>query len=120
MGLALMLYYECISSTEEAFLSAKFGKTYTDWAGVTPAFLPRFSGWRAPVRRFSWRMVIRREHPSIYGALFALFLIDLGFSRLAALPEDFPTAWLWVMLAATVMIAGVKLAKRHGDLLAPR
>lgn len=120
LGLTLALYYERIISAEEAFLSAKFGKTYTDWASVTPAFLPRLSGWRAPGRRFSWRMVIRREHPSIYGALFTLFLIDLGFSQLATPPEDLPTAWLWVMLAATVAIVGVKLAKHHSDLLAPR
>lgn len=120
MGLTLALYYERIISAEEAFLTGKFGNIYTDWARVTPAFLPRLSGWRAPDRCFSWRMVIRREHPSIYGALFTLFLIDLGFSQLATLPEDFPTAWLRVMLAATVMIAGVKLTKRHSDLLAPR
>lgn len=120
LGLTLALYYERIISAEEGFLSAKFGQAYADWASVTPAFFPRFSGWRAPTRHFSWRMVIRREHPSIYGALFILFLIDLGFSQLATLPEAFPTAWLWVMLVATLAIGGVKLAKRHSTLLAPR
>lgn len=120
MGLVLALYYERIISTEEAFLSAKFGKAYADWANTTPAILPRLSGWRAADRRFSWRMVIRREHPSIYGALVVLFLIDAGFRIYGNRPEVFPVVWFGVMAVATLAMIAVKLLKRHTDLLAPR
>lgn len=120
MGLVLALYYERIISAEEAFLSAKFGQTYRDWASATPAFLPRLSGWRASDRPFSWRMVIRREHPSVYGAVLILFLIDLGFSRYGAQPEGFPIAWYPVMGVATLAVIAAKLVKRHTAILAPR
>ncbi len=120
MGLVLALYYERIISAEEAFLSAKFGQAYRDWASVTPAFLPRLSGWRASDRPFSWRMVIRREHPSVYGAVLILFLIDLGFSRYGAQPEGFPFAWYPVMGAATLAVIAAKLVKRHTAILAAR
>ncbi|HQY45201.1 MAG TPA: isoprenylcysteine carboxylmethyltransferase family protein [Paracoccaceae bacterium] len=120
MGLVLALYYERIISAEETFLSAKFGASYDEWASVTPAFLPRLSGWRAPDRRFSWAMVLRREHPSIYGALVTLFLIDVGFWFYGNEPEDFKKGWLVVMTVATLAVVAVKLVKRHTSLLAPR
>lgn len=117
MALALALYYERIISAEEEFLSAKFGPAYAEWTARTPAFRPRLSNWRRPTLGFSWRMVIRREHPSIYGALVTLFLIDLGFSVYGAEPEGLQTGWPWVMGLATVLMILVKTLKRHTRLL---
>jgi protein-S-isoprenylcysteine O-methyltransferase Ste14 len=76
--LVLLPYYERIIAAEEAFLAEKFGDAYRAWAIETPAFIPRLTGWQSPDMAFSWRSVIRREHASIYGAIFALVVIDLG------------------------------------------
>ena len=63
-------------------------------------------------------MVVRREHPSVYGALITLFLIDLGFQQYGQAPEGLPAVWLWLMPAATVAILAIKLLKRKTTLLA--
>lgn len=117
MALTLTLYYERIISAEEDFLDAKFGADYSAWVARTPAFLPRLSNWQAPELPFSWRMVIRREHPGIYGAILTLFLIDLGFAVYGAAPEGLAEGWLWIVGTATAGVLAVKLAKRHTRLL---
>src|ERR1700733_1076811 len=40
------LYYERIMLAEEAFLRTRFGETFEQWAAVTPAFIPKFHGWK--------------------------------------------------------------------------
>ncbi len=75
MALVLLPYYERIIAAEERFLLGKFGDDYAQWAARTPAFIPRLRQWRRPDMPFSWRSVIKREHASIFGAIFALYLI---------------------------------------------
>ncbi len=50
---------------EEAFLHQKFGEEYDVWAKNTPAFIPRFSQWKANDMTFSWKMILRREYPGL-------------------------------------------------------
>jgi hypothetical protein len=40
------LYYERIMLAEEAFLRDRFGEAFEKWAAQTPAFIPRFHGWK--------------------------------------------------------------------------
>ncbi|MFM2388628.1 MAG: hypothetical protein RLZZ437_183 [Pseudomonadota bacterium] len=75
MALVLLPYYERIIAAEENFLLGKFGDDYAQWAGRTPAFIPRLSQWQRPDMPFSWRSVIRREHASVFGAILSLYLV---------------------------------------------
>lgn len=118
LGLVLALYYERIISAEETFLEQKFGQSYRSWAATTPTFFPRLTGWVRADRAFSVKMVIRREHPSIYGAIVALYLTALGQHSYGAHREPFAPGWHWVMALATLAILAVLVIKRRTNLLA--
>ena len=66
------VYYERIMYAEEQFLRKKFGHTYTNWAGGTPAFFPRFSQFVKPSLPFSWKKVLKKEKNGLV-AVFMLF-----------------------------------------------
>jgi protein-S-isoprenylcysteine O-methyltransferase Ste14 len=75
--LAFALYYERIIFAEEAFLRTRFGDAWVEWAGRTPAFLPRFSQYRKPQLPFSWRTVLRREYNGFLGMVMVMFLLEV-------------------------------------------
>lgn len=117
MALVLLPYYERIIAAEEVFLSAKFGAVYDDWAARTPAFVPRLSGWVASSLPFSWRTVIRREQSSVYGAVVALYLMELGLHTLGPGAGPMSPVWHWVLGIATGLEVAAFLTKRHTRLL---
>lgn len=117
MAMVLMFYYERIIAAEEAFLADKFGAVYTDWAARTPAFIPRLSGWVPSDLTFSLRSVIRREHPSVYGAILMLVLVELGLHLLGRSTEPFEPGWLWIIAVASVIEIAVIFAKKRTRLL---
>jgi protein-S-isoprenylcysteine O-methyltransferase Ste14 len=118
MGLVLLPYYERIIAAEERFLSAKFGAPYEDWATTVPAFFPRMTGWAPPALPFSWASVIRREHASIFGAIFALYLVELGLHTLGPGDGD-ATSPLWhagMAVAVGLELLAIWLKRRTGVL----
>jgi protein-S-isoprenylcysteine O-methyltransferase Ste14 len=117
MVLVLLPYYERIIVAEEAFLSAKFGAAYDDWAARTPAFLPKLSGWVPPALPFSWRTVIRREQASVFGAVVALYLMELGLHHFEGEAEPMDAIWTWTLILATVLEIAAFLAKTRTRLL---
>jgi protein-S-isoprenylcysteine O-methyltransferase Ste14 len=68
------LYYERIMYAEEQYLRKKFGSTYTDWAAITPAVIPKFRQFNSSNLTFSWKKVLRNEKNGLV-ALFILFMI---------------------------------------------
>ena len=72
------LYYERIMVAEEEFLAQQFGERFTEWARVTPAFLPSFKHWVPSSRRFDWRLVIRRDYGALFAAVGIFTLIEVG------------------------------------------
>jgi len=115
--LVLLPYYERIIAAEEQFLVGAFGQTYESWAALTPAFLPRLTGWKAPAMRFSLLTVIRREHASVYGAVMALYLIELGMHSLGTGGDAFDQGWHWVLGVASVLELTVIILKRRTRVL---
>lgn len=113
----LALYYERIIAAEEAFLLQRFGQDYADWAARTPAFWPRLHGWQAPDMTFSLRTVLRREHASIFGAVLALYLVELGLHSLPDTPETMPMVWHGVLAVAVVLELAALIIKRYTRLL---
>ncbi|MDF3821374.1 lipid A Kdo2 1-phosphate O-methyltransferase [Leptospira sp. 96542] len=71
------LYYERIIFAEEYFLRGKFGKDYLSWADKTPAFIPRLGGYIKPKLNFSYRNILKREYPSLFGIIVVFGIFDL-------------------------------------------
>ena len=72
--LVYWIYYERIMFAEEQFLTRKYGDAYTQWATVTPAFIPSFRKWQKPKENFNFRKVLRQEKNGLL-AVFLLFFI---------------------------------------------
>lgn len=96
--LGFWLYYERIIFAEEEFLRRRFGRKYTDWAEQTPAFLPRLGSWKKPALPFSVRMVLTREHPT----LFLIIVLFVAMEETASLETSGSLEWdmMWVILFA--------------------
>lgn len=77
-ALGFCLYYERIILREEAFLLDRFGEEYTDWARDVPVFFPRRLRWVKPDRPFSWRTVLRREHPTLLGSTLSVLALEVA------------------------------------------
>jgi len=102
-GMAYWLYIERIIAVEEAYLSAKFGGQYDEWASTTPCFFPRFSLWRAPAESFSLRTVLRREYNGVLVVVLAYLFLDVITDTIAA--NETVAQWasrdyLWLGIAA--------------------
>jgi protein-S-isoprenylcysteine O-methyltransferase Ste14 len=78
VALAFALYYERIIIAEEAFLEARFGDHFREWAAHTPAFVPTVQRWRTPRRPFSLRKVLANESPTFAQIVVAVTVIDLA------------------------------------------
>lgn len=117
MLLFLVIYLERIIAAEEAFLSAKFGDSYLDWARRVPVFLPRFSGWQRPSLPFSLRTVLRREHSSMLAVLAPLFIIDQARELLASTSPTPDTAWLVTFAVALAIYLTLVWMKKRTRLL---
>jgi protein-S-isoprenylcysteine O-methyltransferase Ste14 len=69
-------YYACIARHEDAYLRGRFGEEFVGWAARVSAWVPRFSAYRRPSRRFDWTVVVRREFYALAVVLVAPFGLD--------------------------------------------
>jgi len=76
-GFFFWVYYERIMFTEEFFLRNKFGEEYLSWANRTPAFFPQLQNYQKPTLPFSFRNVLKREYPSLFGMIVIFTVLDL-------------------------------------------
>jgi protein-S-isoprenylcysteine O-methyltransferase Ste14 len=117
VALGTILYYERIMLAEEAFIEAKYGDAFRDWAANTPAVIPAFRRWAPSALPFSWRTALRGE---IYSAVtIALMVLIVDWIQRILLYRD--TTWhpLWTPVAAVTFAAwlGVRIAKKRTRLL---
>lgn len=79
VGLAYWLYIERVAIAEEAFLQKTFADQFHQWASRTPAFLPRFSGWRPPIGTFQAKRLLS-EHNGLLAVAISFtglqYLVD--------------------------------------------
>ncbi|MFC2097630.1 methyltransferase family protein [Bacteroidota bacterium] len=80
--LLFWLYYERIIFTEEIYLTKQHKKEHSDWAAVTPGFIPSFKNYKPNEMNFSWKHSLGRE-------CNGFFAIVITFSLLRAIK------WLW-------------------------
>ena len=71
------MYYERIMFTEEQFLRNKFGSAYIEWSNRTPAIVPRFKNYQSPKLEFSFKNIVKREYPSLFGITIMFIFYDL-------------------------------------------
>jgi protein-S-isoprenylcysteine O-methyltransferase Ste14 len=118
MALAYFLYYERIMLAEEQFLEGKYGESYRAWAGKTPAFLPRLTGFVRPSLSFSWRSALVREFHTLFLISAAFALVEMlealilekqNFSEWIA---DEPV-WMVVFVASAVIYVCIYTIKKR-------
>jgi protein-S-isoprenylcysteine O-methyltransferase Ste14 len=93
---AFYLYYVRIIIAEEAFLSEKFGNSFTQWAEKTPMLLPRFKLWRKSSQPFSWQAVLAREYPGFLVITASFLAIETVGDRFYE--GKWQLDWLWVTI----------------------
>jgi protein-S-isoprenylcysteine O-methyltransferase Ste14 len=111
------LYYERIMLAEEAFLCARFDGDFEQWAAVTPAFIPRFRGWRPSPVQFCWRTVLQREYNAFFLIVAVFFLLDLIGDSIIEKRLKFDPAWFGIFLTAFVIFASLRTLKKRTHLL---
>jgi protein-S-isoprenylcysteine O-methyltransferase Ste14 len=111
------LYYERIMLTEEAFLRERFGKSFEDWAAVTPAFIPKLTGFRPSPVPFCWRTVLQREYNGFFLIVTVSFLLDLFGDSLVEGRIKLSPAWFGAFLAAFAITAALRTIKKRTRLL---
>jgi len=111
------LYYERIMLAEEAFLRERFGTAFKQWAAATPAFIPRFSGWRSSPLPFSWRTVARREYNGFFLIIGVFFLLDLIGDCLIEKQFKVDPIWLAILIFGFVIFAVLRTLKKRTNLL---
>jgi len=115
--LILWLYYERIMFAEEEFLRDKFGEAFTDWAGKTPAFIPRFGKWIKPNLPFSLKTAIRKEYSAFFAiaVVFTLLKIAGEFVSLGRLGID--RQWAVLFGLSLIIYLLVRYLKKRTDWL---
>jgi protein-S-isoprenylcysteine O-methyltransferase Ste14 len=105
------LYYERIIFAEEMYLRRKFGSEYMNWASKTPAFVPRFSQWKAPEVLFSWKKVLRREYHGVLAVVLAQFSIEVAGSY--RVEGVFKFDLWWICLVSLTIVAYIVIRFLH-------
>jgi protein-S-isoprenylcysteine O-methyltransferase Ste14 len=124
-AVAGLLYYERIVYAEEGFLAEKYGRAYSDWAAVTPAFVPDFSRWRRPALPFCWRTALRREYHGllvVVGGLTAIEVLTdiIGEGETPMQWAAHEGGWVWFFAIGMLLYASLRtIRKRTSWLAAP-
>jgi protein-S-isoprenylcysteine O-methyltransferase Ste14 len=107
------LYYERIMFAEEEFLQEKFGDAFRDWAGRTPALIPKLSNWRKPALPFSLKSVIRREYSTCF-AIIAVYTALAGIGEIVVYGRPgIHRMWLVIFSISLVLYLAVRIIKKN-------
>jgi hypothetical protein len=112
--------YVPIVLSEEGFLRETFGQSYLDYAQKVPCFLPRLGLWSSPELRWNLRMVIRREHDTMYSIalLFVLLEVSRHYVNTGSLKAS--VGWLIAGAVATALWLVAEVLKKFTTVLKSR
>lgn len=117
-SLVYWIYYERIMYAEEQFLRKKFGALYTDWAAVTPPFVPRFSQFVKPKYPFSWKKVVKKEKNGLFAIFLLLWIFDITYNSIGAGSFVFEFNFAaWGMIITGVLYLILKIFKKYSSVL---
>jgi protein-S-isoprenylcysteine O-methyltransferase Ste14 len=111
------LYYERIMMAEEAFLRTRFGGEFEEWAAVTPAFIPKWRGWRPFKVPFCWRTVLQREYNAFFLIVAVFFLLDLIGDSIVEERFKIDRVWFGIFVGGFVVFATLRTLKKRTHLL---
>lgn len=114
--LVFWIYYERIMFAEEQFLRCKFGGEWLVWASVTPAFVPRLSGFVPPALPFSWKKVLKKEKNGVF-ALFLIFCLFDTAGAVALRVHDVNVLLAGMAAVSGMVYAVLKYVKKRTSLL---
>ena len=106
--------YVPIIFTEESFLLEKFKEEYAEYAKRVNCILPSLKNFKKPDRKFSIKMVLKREHDTWRTTTLSLIFVELlreyGLSGRIAIDHF----WI-VFIIAVVLVWGIlKFMKKSG------
>lgn len=108
------IYYERIMFAEEQYLRQKFGNAYLEWAGRTPAFIPRLSNWKKPALKFTWKKVLKKEKTGLLAVFSVLFLFDfLQDSIRKGMPDLKIDFWSIALIFSLVFYLFLKFSQKR-------
>jgi protein-S-isoprenylcysteine O-methyltransferase Ste14 len=111
------LYYERIMLAEEAFLRERFGEAFEKWACETPAFIPKFHGWKPSPVAFCWRTVAQREYNAFFLIISIFFLFDFVGDSIAEKNLHLDYLWFAVFVTGFIIFAILRGLKKRTKLL---
>jgi protein-S-isoprenylcysteine O-methyltransferase Ste14 len=111
------LYYERIMLAEEAFLRARFGEAFEEWAAVTPAFIPKLHGWKPFRLPFCWRTILQREYNAFFLIIAVFFLLDLIGDAIVEKHFKIDPTWLFILIGGFMIFATLRTLKKRTHLL---
>lgn len=106
------LVYVPIIFTEEAFLLGKFGEEYRDYARRVNCFIPSFKGFVKPDRKFSLKMLLKREHDTLLTTTLSLLLIELLREYWASESLTLDGMWVALLIMVSLTWTVLKYLKR--------
>ena len=110
-------YYERIIFAEEEFLRTKFGDAYLEWAGRTPAFLPRLKNWRPPDLPFCYRTALKKEYQTFFYTVLVFTAIEFIGDFLVEGRIVLEPVWLIIFGLSLFFFLGVRILRKKTRLL---
>lgn len=118
--MAYWMFYERITTTEENFIAGKFGKSFEEWAKVTPYMIPALRLWRPPTGNFSMKSALRSELYSLLALASSFVVVDMAenyFRCAEIMPHP---VWLFVFAVSLVLFIVGRTLRKHTSLLDPK
>lgn len=115
-----LVYYTLIAWREEAFLRARFGKSWDEWAERVPRLWPAFGHFVPAARRWRWREALRREYHGLTLVLALPLVIDVAEDFHETGAFDLDLAWTVIAGIGVVVYVTVRLLAKRTRLLRPR
>jgi protein-S-isoprenylcysteine O-methyltransferase Ste14 len=106
------IYYERIIFAEEEFLRHQYGHRYLEWAEKTPAFFPKFNGWRKPALPFSFRTALKREHTGFFAVIAIFTFLEIIGDYFVKRIFEFDTAWKIIFFSGLIIYLGLRTMKK--------
>jgi protein-S-isoprenylcysteine O-methyltransferase Ste14 len=111
------LYYERIMLAEEAFLRVRFGEVFEKWSAETPAFIPKFNGWKPSPVPFCVRTVLQREYNAFFLIIAVFFLLDLIGDSIVEGRFKVDPVWFTILICGFLIFATLRTLKKRTHLL---
>ncbi len=111
--------YVPIILVEEQFLLMTFSNEYRDYASRVPCFIPRPWLWRPADQPWNWRMVLRREHDTLFSAILAFVLVAMVRDCTIVGHIEPNITWIIIGAAGAIVWITLKTLKRLTNLLKP-